>query len=321
MPDSDSPFPTATFTAMTVEVTIIGSGVRPEEVADAAARGRALAETWEQEFSRFRPESTLSRLNAANGEAIPASPAFLAVLTAAQEGVTASGGRFDPGVLTALEAAGYDRTFAAIDVEVKDRPASSRTTQRAGSGWHAVRIDHAAGMVALPVGMRIDLGGIAKGAFVDALADLLTAWPGGMVDAGGDLRVWGSAPDGGPWLIAIEHPGRLGEDLATAAIADPVRAGGIATSGTNRRRWATASGTAHHLIDPATGLPAAGRGVSATAFAPTCVQAEIATKTLLIGGTAEAAAGLSQLARGVLLDGDGRVVLDVGLDRAAVRIS
>lgn len=307
--------PAAVFTAMTVEVTILGNGVTNADVSAAAALGRSLAEVWELEFSRFRPESTLCRLNAAEGRPLEVTSRFLDMLDAAQVGVRATDGRFNPAVLGALEAAGYDRTFA----EVSGRAIASRSgwPSMVHADWDAVEIDRDASTVRLPAGMRIDLGGIAKGGFVDALADALRDWPGGMIDAGGDLRVWGSANDG-PWAIAVEHPGHLEEDLLLAEIVQPRRAGGVATSGTNRRQWTTENGTAHHLIDPVTGSPVVSDHASATAFASSCVAAEIATKALMIGG---AAGVLGDLARGLVLDADGRVLLDCGTAPESVRIS
>lgn len=113
-------------------------------------------------------------------------------------------------------------------------------------------------------------------------------------------------------------PATSRRNLLLAEIAQPRRAGGVATSGTNRRQWTTENGTAHHLIDPVTGSPVVSDRASATAFASSCVAAEIATKALMIGG---AAGVLGDLARGLVLDADGRVLLDCGTAPESVRIS
>ncbi|MFM9108372.1 MAG: FAD:protein FMN transferase [Chloroflexota bacterium] len=310
--------PAAAFRAMSVEVGITGSGVSGAEVARAAVEAETLAEWWEDLFSRFRPGSALCRLNAADGAPMAAEPAFLDVLAMAREAVFASGGRFDPSVLPALEAAGYDRDFPllgrhAAGGQRTPRPAAGR------SAWRMVDIDRAAGTVTLPAGMRIDLGGIAKGAFADLLASRLGHWPGGLVDAGGDLRAWGRADDGGPWRVAIADPLRAGRDLAVADLAGPVRAGGVATSGVLKRRWGAG---AHHLIDPGSGLPADGALVAVTAFAPTCAAAEVAAKAVLIGAASGNRAAMCGAARvfGVTRAGDLIEFEECGEHRDAVTL-
>jgi len=310
----------ARFPAMSVTVTILGSGVPAGEVERAATAGAALAEAWENAFSRFRPESALSRLNAGGGAPLAVGTEFLDVLELARAGVLATGGRFDPSVLPALEAAGYDRHIDRL--RAGEVPAGTAGGGRAGGvdGWRHVRIDRARGVAQLPPDLRIDLGGIAKGAFVDRLAQTLSRWPGGMVDAGGDLRVWGVAPDGGPWRVAIEDPLAPDRDLAVADVLDSRRAGGVATSGIRRRSWTVDGRAAHHLIDPATGLPLAGGGVAATAFAPTCAAAEIATKALLVGAASGRAPDAPNLARGLVIGPDGATLYDDGGDRDAVEI-
>ncbi|MGI9252523.1 MAG: FAD:protein FMN transferase, partial [Thermomicrobiales bacterium] len=300
--------PAASFRAMSVNVTLLGSGVGQEEVSRAAALGAAMAERWETLFSRFRHESLLCRLNRADGAWFPADAEFMAVLEIARAGVGATGGRFDPAVLPALEAAGYDRDIDLVRTGAERHMATGRTAATRGAdAWQAVEIDRATGMVRLPQDMRIDLGGIAKGAFADQLAGRLAHWPGGLVDAGGDLRAWGLAPDGGPWRVAVEDPLRPTRDIAFVDLIAPERAGGVATSGTLRRRWSTGDGAAHHLIDPATGAPITGGRVAATVFAPTCAAAEIATKAMLVGAAAGEVAPVDGVAFARLIGADGTI--------------
>lgn len=318
---------TARFPAMSVTVRLTGCGVSEADVQRAARIGAALANIWEDAFSRFRPTSTLSRLNAANGSPVAVDPMVLDLLETSREAVFATGGRFDPSILDALEYAGYDRDFALV----KEHGASSAgriAPRRAGGmdAWQRVVLDRARGDVILPPGMRIDLGGIAKGAFVDLLAARFHWWPGGTVEAGGDLRVWGLAPDGQPWRVAIERPaaeerdGAADAPITHAVILDPAHAGGVATSGIDRRRWTANGASAHHLIDPATGRPLEGAALSATAFAATCTAAEVAAKTLLLTA-AEGIPFAPALARGILLGPRGEIVADTGAAQAAVTLA
>jgi thiamine biosynthesis lipoprotein len=153
-----------------------------------------------------------------------------------------------------------------------------------------VAIDRTRGTATIPPNIRLDFGGIAKGAFVDRLVELLGAWPGGYVDAGGDVRVWGRPPRGECWTASIEDPLRPERTLARLPIAGPEMAA-VATSGTYRRRWRAKDREAHHLIDPATGEPLRNAPLSVSVFAARAVDAEIAGKSLIVAA-----------ARGMLLD-------------------
>ncbi|HVL24916.1 MAG TPA: FAD:protein FMN transferase [Thermomicrobiales bacterium] len=272
----------ATFTAMSVTIAITGVGISPREHERAMAHARVQAEAWEERFSRFRPQSMLSRLNAASGGTCPVDETFLDVLTLAATAVTRTEGRFDPSILPALEAAGYDRSIERV---LADPHAAGLTAPVAGAaGWRSVAIDREHLTVTLPPEMRIDLGGIAKGAFVDMLAAAFGDWPGGCVDAGGDLRVWGVPPSGTCWTTGIEDPARPGAVVAVIAQIDE-RWHGVATSAMNRRRWRAGDDERHHLIDPGTGRPLRTAIASVTAFAPTVAAAEVTTKAVLVASS------------------------------------
>jgi thiamine biosynthesis lipoprotein len=269
-----------TFPAMSTTVEVIGVGIPARELARAADLGRRLAAEWEAQFSRFRPDSDLSRLNAAGGRAVHVHDDVIDLIETARRAVRRTGGLFDPAVLPALEAAGYDRDIERVRSGPLRFPGEPRPT--AGpAGWERVQIDRDRGEVRLPAQMRIDLGGVAKGAFVDRLAGQFAGWPGGCIDTGGDLRVWGLPPDGDTWIIGIEHPLQPEQDLAAAHVLAHDGAG-VATSGIHRRQWQCGARMLHHLIDPRTGAPLSGDIRSATAFAASVTTAEIATKALML---------------------------------------
>ncbi len=236
----------------------------------------------ESELSRFDAASDLSRLNASSGEWAPVGPRLLETLRLAVEAREDTGGRFDPTVLPALVAAGYDRSFELLE----ERPAIRLDGWRAGS---AIELDEARGRARLAPGTAVDLGGIGKGyAARRALDAMLAAAPdlaGGLVDLGGDIAVRGETPEGGPWRIAVADPRRPGETLAVLALA----AGGVATSGRDARRFGP-SGSLHHLIDPETGEPAFAGPLTVTVVAPDAAEAEAHATTLAIASLEEARA-------------------------------
>jgi thiamine biosynthesis lipoprotein len=271
---------TTTFEAMTTAIAITSVGV-PAALhrRDVAAMREEIA-AWDLRFSRFRPNSAVSRLNAASGTPVTVDTLMLAMIDLARKAALASGGRVDAAILPALEAAGYDRSIEALaGTTVVPRPALTGNIGRAA--WDHVRIDRDRGIVRFPSGMRIDPGGLVKGMLADHLAAMVPHWPGGAISIGGDLRAWGTPPDGSAWRLGIESPREPQRDIATVHLGSP-DCMGIATSATTRRAWTTADGAAHHLIDPATGEPARTSLLSVTACAPTATAAEIAAKSVLI---------------------------------------
>jgi len=173
------------------------------------------------------------------------------------------------------------------------RPAAPHPEQR----WRAVRVDHEAGAIARPPGLRLDLGGSGKGHVADLLAARLASHSEWVVDCGGDIRV------GGVREVDIAHPLRAG--AATRAV---VRDGAVATSSVVARTWTMADGrAAHHLLDPSTGRPAWTGLLTASAFAPTTLEAETLAKVALAARGRRM--GESCLSRhgGVLVHADGDV--------------
>ena len=186
---------------------------------------RLLFDQQEERFSRFRPSSLVSRLNRGETVADPWLDAILPLAVAAWE---ATDGLFNPLVLPALAAAGYDRTFGTVTggAPVPLPPPDPRTAiERTTAGWR------------LREG-RLDLGGIVKGWTADLAAEHLAAAVAApaMVNAGGDIRCIGEeAPGRGGWELAVEGPS--GETAWSGIVA-----GALATSTTLRRRWTTADG-------------------------------------------------------------------------------
>ena len=239
-------------------------------------------EACEAELSRFRPESDLSRLNAAAGTWLPVRRRLLEALRLALRAREDTNGRFDPTILPALVAAGYDRSFELLEERAAKHPI----------GWCAganIELDHRGGRARLETGTAVDLGGIGKGyaagRALDALLSRAPSLRGGLVDLGGDIAVRGEAPEGGAWRVAVSDPRRPGETLTILALTG----GGVATSGRDARRFGP-SRSLHHLIDPETGESALAGPFTVTVIAPDAAEAEAHATTLAIAGLAEAEA-------------------------------
>lgn len=284
-----------TFRAMGTDVELFlagGSGAH-EHLETAEAELRRL----ETVFSRFLPDSELSRLNRTRSRQV--SGELFEVVESALAAREATGGRFDPTVHDALVVAGYDRTF--------DDVGSARSRAAVSRCGGAVRVDVASRRIDLAPGVHLDLGGIAKGYAVDRICELLAEHGSCLVNAGGDLAV-DRLLGGEPWPIAVERPEEA--EPLVVALAD----GGLATSGTDRRRWLQEGRERHHLIDPRTSEPVETDLLRVTAAGASAVEAEIWAKALLLVGEREAAAeaGARRIPC-VLVTTDGRTRLEGGL--------
>jgi thiamine biosynthesis lipoprotein len=236
-------------------------------------------ERLEQCWSRFRPDSELSRLNTAacDGAWTDVSASMLLALTCALDLHYLTAGRFDPTVLDALERAGYDRTFELVPPELQG---AFRAIP--APGFAPVEIDEERSRVRLPPGTRIDLGGVGKGLAADLVARGLVDRGArtALVSMGGDMRARGEPPPAGAWDIPVLDP----FDETRVAFRYPLTAGAIVTSTTRIRSWTRGGRSYHHLIDPATGDSARGGLAAAVVAADEAWHAEGLAKAIIIGG-------------------------------------
>jgi thiamine biosynthesis lipoprotein len=266
-------------------------------------------------LSRFRPGSELARLNADPRATVPASALLRVAVRAALWAAEASEGLVDPTLLGSLERAGYRHslsgiTRAGLAEALAAAPSRAPARAREEKRWRSIHVDDEAGTITRPPGLRIDTGGSTKGLAADAAAHPLTARRH-VVDCGGDLRL--DAGGGGPYGVIVEHP--LTREPACTL---PVRSGAVATSGPGRRLWRGADGrVAHHLLDPSTGEPAWTGLVSATATAPTALEAETLAKVALLSGPDRARELLAGRG-GVLIHDNGDVERLIPLPRLEV---
>ena len=301
------------FRAMNTEVTaiIVAEREREDEAACALGRVETLFAEVEAALSRFRPESELSALNRAAGAPFLASPLLFEVVTLALEAARATDGLFDPTVLGALAAAGYDRSFELLTA---DAASAHPPPPSAPGSWRDVRLDPARRIIHLPPGCGLDLGGIGKGWAVDQAVEALRPFGSFAVDAGGDLYAAGTQADGSPWTVGVEDPRDAERDLLVLAVRDRA----VATSSVARRRWRQGGQERHHLIDPRTGLPAESGVLSVTVVAGTVARAEVIAKVALLLGPDEGWRFLDGQpdTSGLLVLADGQVELSAGLGEA-----
>ena len=290
------------FRSMGTTVTVIGPAPSARTgwtaVEQATAEVERIFVREDQRFSRFRRGTEISRVNARAGRWTKVSAPFLEVLRLSLEAAEITGGLFDPTVLPALLAAGYDRDF---DEVLAGARLALNPPEPCGR-WRDIEVRDRE--IRFPPGAALDFGGIAKGWTVDVAARRVRRrLPWVVVDAGGDLVVVGRTPAGG-LPIGVEHP----DDRTRELLRLHLVRGALATSSTRDRTWGP---DLHHIIDPRLGLPASTGVMQATAWASTCAAAEIGAKWALLDGDA----ALERVAA-IVVRTDGSVVSSLPGDAA-----
>jgi len=289
--------------AMGTLCTVTLAGVEPAGAGPGLEAAFAVFDRVDQVMNEWRPDSPLSALNAAAGQGWVALPGDLCqVLALAKAGAERTGGRFEPTWAAVSELWRFDGTQAAP-------PPDALLAERCRLVGHQ-------GMVLEPlpgggcrarlerVGMRVGLGGIAKGWAIDQAARALRALGHRdfLLQAGGDLYAGGQL-GGAPWRVDVRDPrGGPLDALATLEVRDQA----FSTSGDSEHAFEAGGRRYHHVLDPRTCRPAPGvRSVSI--LAASAVEAEILSKAVMVEGSATglelaAAAG----AEALLVDGEGR---------------
>jgi thiamine biosynthesis lipoprotein len=279
-------------------------------LADAAC---ARLHNLEARWSRFRPDSEISRLNRLDGAPAVVSAPTIELIAHAIEGWKVSDGNFDPTMLGDVIRAGYDRSYEQLQDDAT--PAGETgAVERGEQWWHrdcgGIQFDRATNMVQLPVGVGFDPGGIGKGFAADLVvtAAMAAGAAGALVNVGGDLRVTGQPPSGPRWLIDVLDPFNPAAVVATVGLVD----GAVATSTRVRRTWTRDGRPQHHLLDTRSGEPA-GNGVAAVSvIASEGWRAEVLAKAAFIAGVDAARTQIESKAAAALLITDSGTVIPIG---------
>jgi len=260
--------------------------------ADAVAACVAEVARLEREFSLYRSDSALSRLNRDGYLAAP-SHDMRRLLSACRRFGELSGGAFDVTVQPLWRL--YARHFANTADAVEGPSAAELAAALTLVDYRRIAI--APDRIVLPPGMGLTLNGIAQGYITDRAADLLRArgWRHVLIDLG-EIRALDDRPDGRPWSIALAGAGSV-----------PIADQAVATSAGSGTPF-TQDGRAHHLFNPTTGR-SANTYRSVTVIAAHATVADALSSAIYVAPRAEAArllrAGGGIEAR--LVDGSGRV--------------
>ena len=269
-----------------------------EEVFAEARRIDAL-------MSTYKEDSRISEINrSAASEPVIAGDELFQLIERSLDISVLTRGAFD---IT------YDSVGQHYDFRSGQRPdAATVEAERKLIDYRFVELDDAAGTVRFrQPGVRINLGGIAKGYAVERGVDILRAHGvrHGIVTAGGDSRLLGDRR-GQPWMVGIRDPRVDGK----VAISVPLEDEASSTSGDYERYFEEGDVRYHHIIQPSTGEPAGGVH-SATVFGPDAVITDALSTSVFVLGVD---AGLTLIAtlpdyESIVIDADGRIYYSDGL--------
>ena len=277
------------------------------DAALVAARDRCLF--FERAFSRTRDDSDIARAHAASPNAVPVSPQTARLVRQALGYCERSRGKFDitMGTVTSLwnfhtgevpSRLALARALPHVDYRhiVLDEDALNAGTSRAPSSNAPSSKSSQPTLAITDPHTILDLGGVAKGYIADDLADLFIAHGVGrfVINLGGNVVVRGGRPAdasarppvaaGSPWRIGIINPLDPAHNRAIVDMAD----GSVVTSGIHERRFSKGGVTYHHILDPATGMPAKTDLTSATIIAPRSMDCDGYSTTALMLGARDA---------------------------------
>ena len=256
-------------------------------------------------MSHYKPESQLSQINqhAAEGP-VAVDPELFEVIRQSIHYSEITEGAFDITYASVGYLYDYRNRIRPTDAEIaKALPGVNYRHLLLDAEHHTVRFERP--------GMRIDLGGIAKGYACDRGVEILKRFgiAHAIVTAGGDTRLLGDRR-GRPWTIGIRHPDHKDKVVVTLPLADV----GVSTSGDYERFFDEGGVRYHHIIDPKTGHSPSGVR-SVTIIGPTATDTEGWSKGVFIQGPVVGLRLLEQYPQmdAVVIDRDGKVWYSKGL--------
>lgn len=258
-------------------------GARPDsaKLDDLQRQVEAELEAVEAAMSTYRPESELSRFNASLDPGwYRLSSATWRVVSQAQRASALSGGAFDGTVGPLVDLWGFGPSGSTH--AVPEKAAIRRMLDRVGFEHIAVRAAESS-IRKERAEASLDLSGIAKGHAVDQVAALLEAAGINdyLVEIGGELRARGIKPDGQTWSVGVERPAP-GQRRVQRVV--DLKGQAIATSGDYRNYFERDGRRFSHAINPRTGMPIDHQLTSVSVIAPTTMEADAMSTTLMVLG-------------------------------------
>ena len=294
-------------TLMFSEVTVTVSAHSSSEAEAAIGAAFAEIERLEGLLSFWTDDSEIALINRNAGKApVRVSPETLGVINAALVISEWTGGSFDATIGPVIRQ---------WDFKAQGMPDEAGLVDALGKvDYHAMRLDTEAGTAFLArKDMSFDTGGIAKGYAADAVVAKLkeAGIPAALVAVAGDIRAYGTRPDGEPWMVGVRDPRGEGPEDLMATL--PLMNSAISTSGDYERFFFLDGRRYHHILDPETGYPARGT-ISVTVIAPNATLADGLSTGIFVMGPE---AGLQVLEEhgleGIIVSSKGKTYVTDGI--------
>lgn len=247
---------TRAFTAMDTGMALTVHAADQAAAEDAAEACEQRIRELDELLAPAGSESELARANAAGGTPTAVSASVLALASEALDVAHETEGAFDPTVYPLTNAWGF------TDGDHRVPSPDERAALLPRVGFEAVHVDAAAETLTLTNEAQIDMGGVAKGFAADELSALLRerGVASALFDLGGNVTAFGSKPAGSAWKVGIADPNAPDQLAGTLELCDAT----ASTSGAYQRFFDEDGTRYHHLLDPATGYPAASDLASVT---------------------------------------------------------
>jgi len=247
----------------------------PGRLEAAEAVVREVCDDVERACSRFRPDAEIHAVERGAGRFVAVGSALSALLRTALDAARRTDGDVDPTVGGSLADLGYDRDIRLVPTDA----GPVKVVVRHRVSWRDVEIVD--GAVRLPPGVELDLGATAKAWAADRAAERVAreAGVGVLVALGGDIATAGPAPDDGDWQVLVQDGPGEPADTVTLPCGTA-----LATSSTQSRQWHRGGRLLHHIVDPATGLPASPVFRTVSVAASSCVEANTLSTAALVRG-------------------------------------
>ena len=258
---------------MGTEVNIIVVGSNRAVIRSAARAGFKEISRIEDIMSAYKPDSELCSLNKTGEQEI--SRELLYVIDKARYTSVLSNGAFDITCKPLIDLwHNAEKTNEVPDTQNILDVLSVVGYRNISIKNNNVKFNKA--------GMKIDLGGLAKGYAVDMAMDLIRKHDikGALVDAGGDIRAIGKQEDGKLWEIGIKHPRERNRIIGLINLENSA----VATSGDYERFFMLNGKRYSHIIDPRTGYPKDNQIISVSVLSSDCLTCDsLATALTVLG--------------------------------------
>jgi len=286
--------------------SIMGTRISVELWHDDPATAKQCKEAVFEEMHRidalmspYKEDSQLARINReASQHAVKISPELYRLIEQSLK-------------ISELSNGAFDITFASVgylyDYRERVRPSEDEIQKRLGAiDFHHIVLNPEDQSIQFDSpGVRIDLGGIAKGYAVDNGVRILRNCDvsNGLVSAGGDSRIIGDKR-GRPWMMGIQHPRKK----PGVAVGLPLSDTAISTSGDYERYFDEDGQRHHHIISPSTGKSASGV-ISASVIGPEAISTDALSTTVFILGTEKGLALIEKLPAfdAIIIDAQGKM--------------